>query len=156
LVRSFALSTKTGKQARVEPVVDGDAKTISYTVKTNAGKPREGTVGKKGAVCICCNAPVSLDHVRAEGKAKRMKARLMAIVAEGRGGRLYLPPTPEHETAAANAEPAWTPETEIPNDPRNIWCVSYGLTTYADLFTCRQLVALSTFCDLIDQVREQI
>ena len=50
-------------------------------------------------VCVMSGAPISGDYIKAEGRAGRMGARLMAIVAEGDHGRVYLPPTPEHEMA---------------------------------------------------------
>jgi putative DNA methylase len=85
-----------------------------------------------------------------------MGARLMAIVAEGDRGRVYLAPTPEMEAIALAAQPTWKPETPLPDDPRNFWTVQYGLTTYGDLFTPRQLVALTTFSDLVADARERV
>ena len=72
---------------------------------------------------------------KSEGRAGRMGDRLMAIVAEGQRGRVYLPPTEEMEEVAAQVNPDWKPETSLPDDPRNFWTVDYGLTTYGDLFT---------------------
>jgi putative DNA methylase len=90
LVRSFAPSTKKGNQPWVEPIVDVVAKTVRFEVRTGQGRPQEGTVSRRGARCIVCGSPVPFDHIRAEGKAGRMGARLMAIVAEGQRGRVYL------------------------------------------------------------------
>ena len=75
----------------------------------------------------------------------------MAVVAEGPKGRVYLPPVHEHELIAATAFPDWKPETNLPDDPRNFWTLSYGLTKFSDLFTPRQLVVLNTFSDLIHE-----
>ena len=80
----------------------------------------------------------------------------MAIVAEGNRGRVYLAPTPEMEAIALSAEPSWRPDTQLPDDPRNFWTLAYGLTTYGDLFTPRQLVALNTFSDLVQEARERV
>src|SRR5436305_10071455 len=85
-----------------------------------------------------------------------MGARLMAIVAEGDRGRVYLSPTREHAEAAQRAKPNWKPDIPLPDDPRNFWTVQYGLTTFADLFTPRQLVALTTFSDLVSEARERV
>ncbi|RTZ76297.1 MAG: hypothetical protein DSZ02_01720, partial [Gammaproteobacteria bacterium] len=95
-------------------------------------------------------------YIKAEGKAGRMGARLMAIVAEGNRSRIYLAPNEEHEEIAKKAKPEWKPETPLPDDPRNFWTVDYGLTTYGDLFTPRQLVALSTFSDLVQEARARV
>jgi putative DNA methylase len=156
LVRSFALSTKKGAQAWVEPVVDraGCPPTVRFEVRSGVGKPREGTVNRRGATCVCCDAPVPFDHVRAEGRAGRMGARMMAIVAEGTRGRIYVSPDSSHLTVAASAEPSWRPETDLPHNPRDFKTPNYGMRTFADLFTPRQLVALTTFSDLVGEARE--
>ncbi|MFZ4122834.1 MAG: DUF1156 domain-containing protein, partial [Caulobacterales bacterium] len=92
LVRSFWLSTKTGKKAWVEPVVDSAQMSYQFEIRTGAGEPRVGTVSRNGGECILTDSPIPLDYIRAEGKARRMGARLMAIVVEGERSRLYLPP----------------------------------------------------------------
>ncbi|MCA2627574.1 MULTISPECIES: DUF1156 domain-containing protein [unclassified Microcystis] len=180
LVRSFQLSTKKGKEAWVEPFV-GDVNTegdfnhkgtedtkgddfgvsgvppkIRFEVKTGKGTAPDGTVNRKGAVCIACNTPVLLDHIRREGKAGRMDAQLMAIVAEGQGGRVYLSPDEEQEYIAKKAQPEWKPESELVFNSRHVTPVIYGMTKHADLFTPRQLVALTTFSDLVSETREKI
>ena len=155
LVRSFALSTKKGKEAWVEPIVDRAAKTVRFEVRTGRGTP-DGTVGRQGARCIVCATPVPFVHVRAEGRAGRMVARLMAIVAEGVRGRVYLPPDSEHERIAATAEPKWAPETDLPEAALGFRVQAYGMTRHRDLFTPRQLVALTTFSDLVGEARERV
>ena len=156
LVRSFSLSTKIGKIAWVHPIVDELANTIRYTIITDKGKPREGTVGRRGANCLRCNTTVLLDYVRAEGKANRMRAQMMAIIAEGKGKRIYLPPSVVQEKAANQANPEWMPEFDISHWPGRTNVVEYGMTTFADLFTKRQLVVLSTLSDLTAEVRRKI
>ena len=66
------------------------------------------------------------DYIKAEGKAGRMGARLMAIVAEGDRGRVYIAPTAEMEAIALTAQPTWKPETPLPDDPRNFWAHRLG------------------------------
>jgi len=85
-----------------------------------------------------------------------MGARLMAIVAGGDRGRVYLAPMPEHEAAALTAKPEWKPDVFMPDNPRWFSPPLYGLKTYGDLFTPRQLVALTTFSDLVQEAREQV
>jgi putative DNA methylase len=84
-----------------------------------------------------------------------MGARLMAIVAEGDRGRVYLAPTPEHEAAALKAKPEWKPEVADAGEPA-LFSPPLRLTTYGDLFTPRQLVALTTFSDLVQEARERV
>ena len=80
----------------------------------------------------------------------------MAVVAEGQRGRIYLPPDEEHARVAASAEPAWRPDAILPHNPRDFKTPNYGMTTFADLFTPRQLVALTTFSDLVAEARELV
>jgi putative DNA methylase len=162
LVSSFMLSTKAGKEAWVEPVLDSSARD-GYRFEIRTGKAdsatferaKKGTKSSRGAnfVCVLTGTPITPAHIKSEGKAKRMGARLMAIVAESERGRIYLPPDQEHERAAARANPTWAPEQALPHDPGNFWTVDYGLTTFADLFTARQLVALTTFSGLVLEAR---
>jgi putative DNA methylase len=157
LVRSFALSTKKGKEAWVEPIITpGNPPTISFAIKTGKGEVPEATVNRRGARCIACGMNAPLDHARAEGRAKRMHAQLLAIVAEGRNGREYFAPNEEHILIADKAEPYWKPDADLPVNPRDFKTPNYGMRTFADLFTSRQLVALTTFSDLVSEARERV
>jgi putative DNA methylase len=100
--------------------------------------------------------PIAPDYIKAEGMAGRLGARLMAIVAEGERGRVYIAPTLEHEAVAQEAKPTWRPEGEIATRMTGGNCTPYGFTSWGDLFTPRQLVALTTFSDLVQEVREQV
>jgi len=159
LASTFMLSTKAGKEAYVEPVIEGD----SYRFTVKVGKPADferaklgTTAGKRSAFkCLMSGVPITYDHIRTEGKAGRMGAKLMAIVAEGERGRVYLLPLPEHVAAANAAKPEWKPDLPLPDNPRDFKTPNYGLTTYGDLFTPRQLVALTTFSDLVGEAMAQ-
>ena len=156
LVRSFWLSTKKGKQAWVEPVVNQKAKTVCFELKKGSGKAPEGTVDRRGARCIACNTAVPFDHVRDEAKAGRMGARLMAIVAETDRGRVYLAPSSHHEGVAAEAQPKDVPETVLPEKALGFRVQAYGMTKHRDLFTARQLVSLATFGSLVGEARAHV
>ena len=101
-------------------------------------------------------APIEPKYIYSEATAGRMGARMMAIVAEGEHGRVYLAPTPEMEAIAQEAKPLWRPEVEMPDNPRWFSPPLYGLTTYGDLFTPRQLTALTTFSDLVLESHEKV
>ncbi len=160
LASTFMLSTKVGKEAYVEPVIENG----SYRFTVKVGKPKDAvatmsgtTAGKRAAFrCLMSGVPVTYDHIRVEGKAGRMGARLMAIVVEGDRGRVYLAPTSEHEAIALKAKPEWKPDVALPVNPRDFKTPNYGLTKFADLFTARQLVALTTFSDLVQEARERV
>ncbi|MDR1010259.1 MAG: DUF1156 domain-containing protein, partial [Opitutaceae bacterium] len=160
LASTFMLSTKPGKEACVQPVIEGNS--YRFTVKT--GKPDDSETAKNGTKlarganfrCVISGISIASEHIYSEANAGRMGARLMAIVAEGERGRVYLSPTPEMEKAAQQAKPKWKPEVAMPDNPRWFSPPLYGLTTYGDLFTPRQLVALTTFSDLVTEARERI
>ena len=158
LASTFLLSTKKGKEAYVEPVMEGGG--YRFTVK--AGVPPEsaknGTKLARGAnfKCVMSGVPLSGDYIKAAGKAGRMSVRLMAIVAKGDRSRVYLAPTPEHESIVHEAKPTWMPDVEIPPDRRSMFTPLYGLTHFKHLFTDRQLVALTTFSDLVAEALERV
>jgi putative DNA methylase len=153
LASTFVLSSKTGKESYVQPVVEGDKYRFTVKVGEPPEEAKSGTKLARGANfrCLLSDSPIEPDYIKAEGVAGRMGAMLMAIVAEGARGRVYLAPTAEQEAIARQAQPEWKPETALPDDPRNFWTISYGLTKYGDLFTQRQLVALTTFSDLVGE-----
>ncbi|HVL40316.1 MAG TPA: DUF1156 domain-containing protein, partial [Fimbriimonadaceae bacterium] len=156
LVRSFALSTKKGNEIWVQPVVDREHKRIRFEIRTGPGCP-EGTVGRNGGVCLATGTPVPLAYIREEGKAGRMGAQLMAIVAEGHQSRIYLAPDEEHERIARSAVPPEdVPDTDLPHNPRDFKTPNYGMTKHRHLFTDRQLVALCTFSDLVTEARQHV
>lgn len=158
LASTFVLSSKDKKEAYVHPVVEGD----HYRFTVRMGKPPEEaeggtTAGKRKAFrCLLSDAPIDYDYIRDAGKKGRMGQKLMAVVAEGERGRVYLSPNNQMEDAAVSATPNWKPELVLPDNPRDFKTPNYGLKTYGELFTPRQLVALTTFSDLVGEVRGQI
>ena len=159
LVTTFWLSKKRGKKAWAEPIVDKVNKTVQFKVKTGDGVPPDPTKMGRGARfrCLVCHQDSSEEYIKNESMKGCIDAQLMAIVAEGERGRIYLSPPKKHEKIAKSANPDWTPEIEMNRDNTNL--VSgrgYGFFTWADLFTQRQLTALSTFSNLMSEVREKV
>jgi len=160
LATTFMLSNKAGKEAYVDPLVEEG----EYRLTVKAGKPRDPEAAQRGTKltrgasfqCLMSGTPISSDYIKAEGKAGRIGTRLMAIVADGERGRVYLSPRPEHEAAARAAKPEWRPDGDVPARLTGGTCVPYGLSTWGDLFTPRQLAALSTFSVLVGEARDRI
>lgn len=152
LASTFVLSKKKGNEAFVEPQFDYATKKITYTVHKGKGKVPEAPKTARGAKfkCIMCGEVTPENYVKQESMQGRMGSALMAVVAEGRNGRLYLSPDETQWLVADCPKPnAEYPDQSLPYDPRNIWCVNYGLDTYDKLFTNRQLTALTSFSALV-------
>ena len=158
LVSSFVISKKKGHEAYVEPVINGK----SYEFKVHIGKAPDGfdqgTKLARGAnfKCIMSNLPMDSDYIKKEWASGRGHEKLMAIVADGDSGRIYLSPNNNVENEIDNIPDTWKPSTFLPKDKRAFWTPAYGLTTFGDLFTKRQLLALNTFSDLLKDVRKKI
>ena len=156
LASSFVLSKKNGKEAYISPDIS-DKNHIRYIVKTdgkNAPEPPKTARGAKFK-CICCGEPTSDSYIKQEGLAHRMGASLMAVVAEGKKGRIYLSPDSEQIHAAIVNAPNDVPSGALAGDKRAIWCPLYGLTEISDLFTNRQLTALTTFSALVGEAQKK-
>jgi putative DNA methylase len=147
LASTFMLSTKAGKEAYIDPVIENGG--YRFTVKV--GKPKDAETAKNGTKlarganfrCLMSGSPIPADYIRLEAQAGRMGARLMAIVAESDHGRLYISPTTEHEAIPKTAKPAWKPELKVPTPCHDVDRLPmYGMPTWGDAFTPRQLVVL--------------
>ena len=160
LVSSFILATKPGKEVFIDPVIEND----SYRFTIRFGKPKDAEAAQNGTKlarganfrCLMSETPIPSDHIYTEANAGRMGSKLMAIVAEGERGRVYVAPTPEHEAIVRQVLPEWQPDVAMPENPRWFSPPLYGLKTYGDLFTPRQLVALTTFSDLVQEARARV
>ena len=158
LASTFILSSKPGKESYLLPVVQGDSYHFEVRTGTPPAEAKGGTTaGKRAAfTCLMSGVPIDYKYIRAEGAAGRMGQHLMAIVAEGQRGRIYLAPTDDQIATAESAKPTWSPEMDLPNNPRDFKTPNYGLTKFGDLFTPRQLVALTTFSDLVPEAIARI
>ena len=152
LVSTFVLASKPGKEAYVEPVIEKNG--YRFQVKSGKSKlagTKSGTKSSSGAnfVCLMSGTPIEASYIRSEAQAGRMGARMMAIVAEGDRGRVYLSPSAEAEAIAVQASPEWKPEVEFFQQALGFRVGNYGMRAWSDLFTPRQTEALSTFTDLV-------
>jgi putative DNA methylase len=165
LVRSWWLGKKKGKEAWVRPIIAADpehpsGKRVEFEIgHGSVGAPsadKDGTVGRNGATCVACGSAAALEYVRSMSRDVGLGAQLMAIAAEGNRRRVYLPPDDEHRRAAAVKRPESAPPGELFDWPGRINVVRYGLTEFADLFTSRQLLVLTTFSDRVIETRDRV
>lgn len=159
LVRSFELSRRADKKTWIEPLLGDPSVTsgrVRFEVRRGQGNPQVGTADRRGAKCASCGAPVPLDYIRSEGRSVGLGSQLMAIVAEGEHGRAYLSPSQEQVRIAEGAQPNWVPDTDLPKQALGFRVQNYGLRKHTDLFTSRQLVALTTFADLVGEALKHV
>lgn len=151
LVHSFTLSKKKGNEAWVEPIYEN--KNLFFRVH-RAGKPKiEGSIGRKGAICPCCGAPVGYPYIREESVEGRMSSALMAVVGEGSRGRIYLEVDAEQYSSSVVDKPKNYPEGQLAYYPGHLNTNVYGLNEFHKLFTNRQLTALTTFSALVAEAQ---
>jgi putative DNA methylase len=157
LVRSFCLAAKKLRKAWVVPVVNSGSTGYQFMVRVGAGEAPNGTVNRNGANCILSGATIPLDYIRDEGKAGRLGARMLAIVCEGKSERVYLSPIKDQEDNVARLTlPKDIPDTDLPKAALGFRVQNYGMVKHRHLFTDRQMIAMTTFCDMIKEVRHLV
>ena len=165
LVSSFVLSAKQGSKVWVEPVVDPKAED-GWRFELRAGsldkiteeKLKNGTkLGRGGFVCALTGSSIEFAYIRQSARTVGLKTRLLAIVAEGSRGRIYLGPDETHVNVARAATPQWAPDELVTTPSHDVDRLPmYGMPRWRDAFTDRQLVALATFSELVGEVRGRV
>ena len=157
LASSFILSKKKGNVAYINPLLDQEKKKIDYEVRYNGKAPQPGKLARGAKFkCLMCGESTTDDYIKNEAVSGRMGVELMAVVAEGKKGRIYITPDQEQRLSADIPKPDNLPEGAIGGDRRALWTPLYGLTEFSDLFTNRQLTTLTTFCDLVPHLQKKI
>jgi putative DNA methylase len=156
LVRSFILSSK--KKFYSRPLIERTSdrnRVVGYEVLQ--GTPEiKGTINRSGAVCVCCKEPVKLTYIRNEGRCGRIDQTLIALVIDQPKGKTYVSPTADHETIAKSARPKWKPETKLPEKALGFRVQIYGMDEHWKLFSNRQLLALGTIKEIVDELYEEL
>jgi putative DNA methylase len=170
IASSFLLSSKPGKEAWIEPIVDRISKVIRYRIRNGGTRAelesaKEGTKGSRANfTCLVSGAAITSEYIKQCGQAGTLGQDLIAIVAEGKGGRRYIAPDEDSKRSAVSSEVAKLASVqreiflsgETPARLTGGTCHSYGLNQWGKLFTDRQIVGITTFSDLIEKVREKI
>ena len=170
IASSFLLSSKAGKEAWIEPIVDKAAKTICYRTrkggtKEEIAKAKVGTkAGRAVFRCVFSDAPISGDYVDKEAAKGNMSQTLIAIVAEGVRRRIYLSVDSGEQLVAIKSSLTVSERMDMSHlqvpcrgtFASNAQGRRYGFNVFKDYFTDRQLVALNTFGDLVHEARAEI
>ena len=157
MVSNPILSKKKGNYVWMEPQVSGN--NVIFNIRSGISQPKLPNNKKgRGAAFICpaCGQTTLDEYVKQEGKKGTIGVQLIAIAAEGKHGRVYLPANQEHIEAANVKLPDSYPDGAMPTNPRWFSPPAFGMENYSQLFTPRQLTALTTFCDLIDEVGKKV
>ena len=152
LIRSFHISKRRGNEAAVYPIVDQTV--IRFEVREGSGTSADGTVNSAGVRCLRCSATAPLQHIREYGRKEGLQHQLMAVVEQGAGGRAFRAPTSRDESIAHVTVPHDMPLAPLPRQALGFRVQNYGYERWSDLFTPRQITALSTFCDLVADARD--
>jgi putative DNA methylase len=163
LVSSFLLSSKRGKEAWIEPIIDKVEKTIGFEIRVSGTtaeieNAEQGTkVGRAHFRCLLSDAAIDATYVRQAAQRGALGARLIALVVKGARGRVYLPPTDDHETLANQATPHWKPEGRVPTPSHDVDRLPmYGMPTWGDAFSKRQLLVLTSLSELVHEARIKV
>ena len=163
LISNFVLSSKKGQETRLVPIVDRSTKLLRFEV-SKVGTEQEWKEAKTGTKsgagsnfrCLFSNSAITPEYIRQEAGLGRMGQMLIAIVAKGSAGRVFVEATPNHSDIALSCEPSWVPEQKLSPDRRAFTPPDFGMETFGDLFTKRQLVALDTYSSILSEVRDKI
>ena len=159
LTGTFQISSKRGNEHWARPIFDSESGRLSFAVQdTPDGVPRGGTAnGREGVTCIACRSSAPPSFAREQSRRGNVGQVLTALVAEGKQKRrLFGSPDEAHINAAAEGHPAWQPSGSLPAKARSISIQTYGFTEWQHLFTDRQMTALTTFCDLMLDLKEEL
>lgn len=152
LVKSFDLSKKRGSEYYIALHTKGNH--IDFSVEKGKSEI-DGTVSRSGAICPCCHSAADFSYIRQAGMDGKISSVLIAVVAEGTRGRLYLSPSAEQASVAMIERPDNYPSGVLSGKCR-VNVSLYGFDETADLFTPRQLTALSELGNLIKKAQYMV
>ena len=158
LMTTFQISANPRNRHWTRPVADATPDgSVAFEVQNHArGVPDGGTVGRMGATCVVCGVAAPLSSLKEHGRAGTMGESMTGIVAEGSQSRLFLSPIREHEQAALSGSPSWRPSGRLPQRSQDFPAHLYGVMSWSDMFTERQLTALTAFADILTEARIMI
>jgi putative DNA methylase len=159
LSTSWWLSKKKGDLAWVQPrVVEGKVELDVVTKQSSGTAPTPPKIGRGASFsCLACASLVDESEVIDQGLQGRLGLRLVSVVAEKAGQRVYRHPTQEEVEALSSVPPVDDfPEVSLPDIPRWFSGPRFGFKSQKDLYTSRQLLTLATFADAVAAIHETI
>ncbi|QBE68630.1 Adenine-specific DNA methylase containing a Zn-ribbon [Synechococcus sp. WH 8101] len=150
LASTFILTSNSQSESWIEPIVSGN----KYRLNVIKGRPpaaykwRSGTkVNGANFKCLLSGAPITAKYIREEARKGRLGSQMIAIVLQGNKERVYITPTVDQLRLAQIEQPPWKPNTAFLQDALGFRVGNYGMSSWGDLYTNRQALALTTLCD---------
>jgi putative DNA methylase len=156
LIKSFDLSSRKGKEFHIQPEIDRNENSITFRVLPGKGGASPRTIGRRGGACLLTGAPIPFEYIRREGKLGRLRMRLTALVVSAGTDRLFLSPAADQTSEKVSFKSERVPDESMAHNPFSLRPPLYGFSKFSDVFTNRQLAALTTFSDLVGDVKSKI
>jgi adenine-specific DNA methylase len=166
------LRSKDGPVVAVRLIADDKDDSCRFEIvrgrEARAARPERGTVAGGEGISPWTGDPIPEDYIKAEAQAGRMGAQLYAVAIQAQGKKDFRLPTEDDLAAVRRAEeelarrlPAWeakglVPREEIPQGLKTSEPLRYGMRTWADLFSPRQLLALCTYLEAYYEVAAEV
>jgi len=164
LASSFELSKKRGKEAYIQPIVEGS--NIHYEVRYGKDVPPPPKIARGKFKCLLCGGITSGDYVDSEAINGGIGSVPMAIIAKGHNGRKYfsVDNNKMDKTMLAVDNYYLTNNLEyiVPHGKTRGTFASnaqgryYGFFEFKDYYTNRQLATLTTLSNLVTKAQEMI
>ncbi|NLN57016.1 MAG: DUF1156 domain-containing protein [Gammaproteobacteria bacterium] len=155
LVSNFAISNVKNREAWVEPVIENNAyRFVVHEGKMPSDAMKSTKKGRGSFTCLLTDSPITLNYVKEMGKKGLLGAKLLALHVEHEGKKLFISPTDEQEQTALSFKSEWRPQDKLSTHPQYMGPPRYGMETFGDIYTERQIATLDTLCSLLPQVYE--
>jgi len=176
LTRSLWLAKKKNQSIALKLVPNSTKTHVDFEIINNAklGDVKDGTVKRGSATCPCCGYTTPVTSVRKQLKSRHGgadDARLFCVVTTktSEPGRFYRLPTQRDLDAVRKAQEElkrlkrnWTGKINfIPDEPLppegalGFGVQHYGMMTWGDLFTSRQILEISILIKHLKLVSEK-
>ena len=158
LANSYVLSKLKNRAYYVQPEVNGNEVSFQVLKGSSASAQQGNKIGSSGAKfqCPACGEITTDEYVKSMGRKNQLGIQLMAISYEGPNGREYISATEDQLHAAVVDLPSEIPIGELPDNTRWFSPPLFGSKNYADLYAPRQLLLMTTICDMVVGIRRKI
>ena len=156
MASSYILSKQKGREFWAEPeIIDKKVRFKIHQGMCPPGKEsnKHGSNGSKFQ-CPACGEITKDEYVKASSKSGDLHMQMMAVSVLTKEGRVFVEPDDGLVVAADVPAVEILPLGSLPDNTRWFSPPGFGITEYADLYTKRQLLLLTTLCDLIPTIQK--